>query len=182
MDKEKTEFQQTESTLVAYFLDLIKRQSLSASIARVDNQIKRVLASITDMQIPLPTITANYQGVNVTGGEIMSNTERMLLAQEERLLDELADLKVKKSQTEQRLRKLEDRWEAMDALIAEALDAEEYFIAEMKYTNWRISLQQIANSLKHSGPNKGVSYSKSTIAAKRERLVAKMAEALRKEG
>jgi len=112
----------------------------------------------------------------------MSNTERMLLAQEERLLDELADLKVKKSQTEQRLRKLEDRWEAMDALIAEALDAEEYFIAEMKYTNWRISLQQIANSLKHSGPNKGVSYSKSTIAAKRERLVAKMAEALRKEG
>ncbi len=175
----KTEFQKTESTLAAYFKARDRREELIKSIARKEQQIERVEKNIKEMRIPLPTITANYRGVAVSGGEQMSNTERMLLAQEDRLLKELAELKVRKSKLEQRLRSLENRWAWMDKVLPELLTAEEYMIAEVKYTRFRMSLQQIADHMRKHSPEKGVKYHKSTIAAKRVKIVEKVAGILR---
>ncbi len=175
---EKTEFQKIEGKLVAFFRARTRRNRIKDLLEAIETRINQVEGDLGNLRItiPIPSLTANYSGVAVTGGEHSSYLERALIKQEEKLSNELVLLKIRRARMGQKLRELVSAWEGMEVILADVLDEEEMLIARIKYSNFRVSYREIAWLVEQET---GVRRSPNTIKDKRERIVRKVAEELR---
>lgn len=180
MDREavvtdKTEFQKTEGKLYSYYRAMARKNRIIDRLNRTEIKISQVKRDLADIHLDTPAMTANYSGMNVTGGEESSYVERAFAEIEDRLLRELQQLKERKIKLRQKIRDIDSQWEGIQYIIDNYLSDEERFVAEQKYM-FGLSLRQIGHAyqkeyheIKHN----------TTINEWREKIVKKVAEELK---
>ena len=169
--------QKVQVKLAAFFKAQMRSKQMEERLDETEKKIKQVETELKELQIslPLPSLTVNYSGIQVTGGDKSSYLEKALVRQEEKLYRELMQLKILRARLGQRIRDIKQKWEGMEMTIPIILDEEEMLIAKIKFSNREISYREIARIIEHKTC---IMRSPNTIKQKIERIMYKIAKEL----